>query len=377
MACDFKILNVNEYFSKTLSATSEDAEFPVTNLDKVSRSYVWRSDSEGGHFYITTSNQKIDFDEGGGALVATVSTGTYSASTLATEIKTQLEAVGGDTYTITYDATTGKWTLASDGGTLSFLWDTGGNKASSIAGTIGFDDSADDTGSTTYTSDNIAIHTEERVVLDLTASPVDIDSFGAFFDLVGPLKSPTATYRLKANATDTEAGWASPSVNIALTLDTDDKTISHFFSSAEIYRYWAVEIVDPTNTYLYVELDSLWLGEALTLSQKPETGFKDVILDQSKKRTNSFGYEYWDEYPQRKELRLKWKVLDNTDKDVLRGVFKTNGFIDPVFIAFDTDETIFPDREQLMIYGRITNKWDAKQVYLTFYDYKMNVREVV
>jgi len=89
-----------------------------------------------GNIVINTANQKLDFDEGGGALVATITAATYTPATLLTEMKTQLESAGALTYTITYS---GKiFRISASAGTLNLNAATGPNIANGIWATIGF-----------------------------------------------------------------------------------------------------------------------------------------------------------------------------------------------------------------------------------------------
>ena len=55
------------------------------------------------------------FNEGGGNLTATITEGNYDSTAFCTALKTAMEAVGGDTYTITVSSTTNKITIASTG----------------------------------------------------------------------------------------------------------------------------------------------------------------------------------------------------------------------------------------------------------------------
>lgn len=100
---------------------------------------------------IDSSNNKIDFTEGSGSLVATITSGVYSPTTLCTEIKTQLEAAGAETYTVTFNSLTRKFTIAHGGATLSLLFASGTNYSVSSGEVLGFD-CEDKTGAVTYTS---------------------------------------------------------------------------------------------------------------------------------------------------------------------------------------------------------------------------------
>jgi hypothetical protein len=107
---------------------------------------------------VDSTNDKLDFDDGGGEENASITQKSYKTpQDLADEIASKMNALTGDTITVTY-ATDGKFTIASDGGTLSLLWKTGVNGADNtdlhIGTLIGYSDAADDTGATTYESDS-------------------------------------------------------------------------------------------------------------------------------------------------------------------------------------------------------------------------------
>jgi hypothetical protein len=202
-----------------------------------------------GTFVITAgSNDKINFKESGGGAerTGTVAAGTYTSTTLAAAIKAAMEGAAGatGTYTVSYSLLTGKWTIASSLAFLSLLSNTGTNVATSVWSSIGFSVLSDLTGAVTYTGANIAIHTEEAVVFDLITTEA-IDSFALLFDPLGGVQlTSSATLRLQANATNV---WTAPSVDVALTLDTDFDAASYFFSSNQSYRFWRLKIVDPRN----------------------------------------------------------------------------------------------------------------------------------
>ena len=68
-----------------------------------------------GDIVIDATNNKMDFKEpAGAALVATLTNGVYAPIALAAEIKTQMEAVGIGTYTVTYQSN-GLFRITSDG----------------------------------------------------------------------------------------------------------------------------------------------------------------------------------------------------------------------------------------------------------------------
>jgi hypothetical protein len=67
-------------------------------------------------FYnVPSGRNAIVFNEGSGALTATITAGNYTIGSLVSAMKTALDSAGGDTYTCSYDYETGKITIASSG----------------------------------------------------------------------------------------------------------------------------------------------------------------------------------------------------------------------------------------------------------------------
>lgn len=107
---------------------------------------------------ITASNKYLDFNDGGGEENAVIAEKVYrDPYELASALQTAMDALTADNITVTWNdfgANKGKFTLASDGGTFSLLWNTGANTANTIGATLGFSVAADDTGASSYNSDN-------------------------------------------------------------------------------------------------------------------------------------------------------------------------------------------------------------------------------
>lgn len=109
---------------------------------------------------IDSTNKYIDLNisgYGGGTYVATLTGRNYTGATLATEIKTQLDATGSSlTFTVTYSESTQKFTIAANG-SFNILWKTGthgsDNSDDHVGTLLGFDDSADDSSLQSYVSD--------------------------------------------------------------------------------------------------------------------------------------------------------------------------------------------------------------------------------
>jgi hypothetical protein len=376
MSMQLRILDQNYAFNSVtgITASSSDVSFPVSNLTKFQRAKVWRS---SGNFVIDSTNNKIDFKEAslGSELTATISSGTYTPTTLAAEIKIQMEVASVDTFTVSYSTLTGKWTIASSGSYLKLLRNTGTHVANSVWSSIGFGTSSDSTGALTYTGANIAIHTEESIVFDLKTTEA-IDSFSLLFNPMvgqGNKFSDSAVLKLQANATNS---WASPSVSVTVTPDTVYDVVTYFFSADQNYRYWRLKIVDPANPYLYVEVSKIFLAKATQLSQLPENAFSYECQDQSKTISNDYGFEYTDIYPSRSKLTFSYKTLTSSDLETLHQVYSRVGRATPIAVALDPLAALF-DKDRFFIYGKLTDNFQAGNVFLDYFDSAFSVTEVL
>lgn len=364
--------NYAQLAATALTASSSDPAFPVNNIKNPIRSRVHRT---SGNFVITSANRKINFKESGGGseLTATITTGTYTPTTLAAAIKTAMDAVGASDYTITYSTSTGLWTIVTNGAFLSILWLTGTDTANSVGATLGFDVTADDTGALTYTGSNIAIHTEESIVFDLGTTEA-IDTVALLFDLVNGNKlSDDAVVTIQANATN---AWSSPSVSQALSIDDTYGIATHFFSSDQSYRYWRLKIVDPENPYLYIETSKVILGKGVTLDSGPGRGFVEKKRDQSAIQETSFGHRYADIYPIRRGLEFQYPGLTASDTALLEAAFRQNGSVTPIAVAFDPTGTLF-DKDRFFIYGYFQNSLDITHLSGANFTVPLSIQEAV
>lgn len=373
MSAFLRILDYNYPFQDTVSitASSQNAEYPATNVGSEFRSKVWRS---AGNFTITTSNNKINFKEssGGAELTATVSAGTYSVSTLAAAIKAALEAasVSSRTYTVSHSTTTGKWTIT--GSTyLDLLFSTGTNAASSFRTVLGFG-STDFTGAVTYTGATVALHTEERLIFDLRTAE-NIDTIALIFDpTLGIKLSDSAVITVQANSSNS---WASPLYSATMTIDNTWSISTLFLSTPESYRFWSIKIVDPANAYLYLEIGTVMLGRSRDIGRCPDNGFEITHLDGSKTETNLYGNKYVDIYPIRKSLKLNFNIFDYIVKKSIEESFSSVGTRIPVLVMIDPTETLF-DKDDFTIYGTYDKDVSFKHTIRNYFSSGISIVEV-
>ncbi len=84
-------------------------------IDHVQRLGVRRVILPFSYYAFTANNNIITFDEGGGALTATINPGNYTRAEIETEIKTRMDTAGADTYTVNISQNTYLLTITSTG----------------------------------------------------------------------------------------------------------------------------------------------------------------------------------------------------------------------------------------------------------------------
>ncbi len=141
------ILNSIDRFSGSI----ENGQIRLSNANKLDGTYkVVRFVMHNGLYNVNSFNNKIYFTETATPRIATLSLGSYSEETLRVEIETQMDFIGANTYTITYNSTTFKYTWSSTGD-FAFTFLT--NTANTSRFLLGIN-AIDDIQGTTATSDN-------------------------------------------------------------------------------------------------------------------------------------------------------------------------------------------------------------------------------
>lgn len=147
---------------------------------------------------ISSTNQYIDFNEGGGEISATIANAQYlmdtdeNRETFVTAIKTAMEAVGGFTYTVTITSEN-KIKIAGSG-SFTLLFGTGTNIANDAAETLGY--AASDTGSATSHTASSSINDSFSNEIFWMLTDADFKQKSDFvfgFDTAGGSKLGTAT----------------------------------------------------------------------------------------------------------------------------------------------------------------------------------------
>ncbi len=373
MSSFLRILDYNYPFKANVEIlySSQNADFPASNVGHEFRAKVWRS---SGYFVIDGTNNKINFKEtfGGPELTATVAVGLYGVSSLAAAIKSAMEAasVNARVYTVSQSSTSGKWTIATTT-YLDLLFSTGTDAATSIRSACGFG-ANDFTGAISYTGPITAIHTEEGVVFDLQSSE-EIDTVALVFDPRSGIKlSDSAIVTLQANASDS---WVAPLYSQVLSIDNEDSLFTLFLATPLEYRFWRIKIVDPQNYNLYVELGTVMLGKSRDIGRCPDNGFELKYIEQSKIESNAYGNKFVDIYPQKKSLSINFNIFDYDVKKQLEESFALVGNREPIFVMIDPTEALF-DKDDMAIYGKYDKDVSFKHIIRNYFSSALNIEEV-
>jgi hypothetical protein len=284
-------------------------------------------------------------------LTATIAVAEYTTdASFLTAIKTALDAAGASTYTVTRDTTTNKIKLTSDGlgggGIFQCQWTDVNSTAASI---LGFSTGANDTGALTYTADTLKIHTSEWLRWDLGTA-----SNPTAFALVGNRNeaikiSETATIKLQGNATDV---WASPSFEQTLTYH--ENAISYFLSTGfGAYRYWRLYIEDASNSYGYVEISNVYLGDSFSPTQGAvQFPLDNEFVDFANTNESEMGNLFTTERQQGQEFSLDWFALTTTEFETLEEFIKAHGRAYPFFICLDPNSVFSSNVNRWVKYVR-------------------------
>lgn len=155
-------------------------------------------------FTIDASNNTIVFDEGGGNLTATISTGTYDGVGLATAIETALDAAGAD-YTVTYTAAADgrppKFVISKDAGTFTPHW---GDSATTAEQILGFRSVTPSAAAASFTADYVAVGFDPNKA----STTSDFSTSITVYDSLGYGHLVTVYFRKTAESVDLDGSGA-------------------------------------------------------------------------------------------------------------------------------------------------------------------------
>jgi len=357
----------------TLSASSQLTGFEVSNLLNVSRTKLWKAI---GNFQIHTGNNKLYADDGA-PFDVTITSGSYSGSSLATEIQSQLNATSSG-WTVSYSTSTYLFSINRVAGFIIFS-----NQTNAIWDDIGFTGAVDIalTGSA-INSDEIRIHNYEFIDIDLGSSVASAE----FIGFIGPLSqeiSISSNAVVKVQADNVPIALDSTPL-FDLTLTHNDRGYLEFFDaiSDTAYRYWRVLIQDKTNGNgpQSIAMGYLYLGDYLSFtSTNVARGFSKNIVDPSTVQATPSGRRYFNKRSPYNQLSgLQIQLPNRAERLAFEQFSYDHGVTDPFFISLDPGSRISDELHELTYFVNFESLPNFGHRFIDYYDIQpFTVREVV
>jgi hypothetical protein len=353
--------------------SSEQAAFPVTNAySKTRRSKVWRSN---GYYKVTSLNNTIVLrDDANTDKYASIAIGEYnSAASFMSAVDAALESAGAANYTVTQSSSL-KFIITSDlsGGSTAFKLMTSDPLFTAID-LLGFDDSIDRTGASSYTADYLRINQSEWILWDM-----GISTNPKNFILIGSRNSaikisPSAVVKLQGNFTN---NFSAPAYEA--TLNYDDQAIYKFSDTGlhtQALRYWRLYIEDQNPTG-YVEVGSFFLGNHFDPTRgRVKFPFQSDYIDRSTTVYSEGGQSYSDVQQQSQKFSIEWNALTKDEMQKITDFFNEYGTARPFFISFDSDASFTPTANQMIKYVKFENEPSYQLVSPNNFSCNMKLRE--
>jgi hypothetical protein len=362
---------IDEDLANDFSVSSENASYIAENVRNAFRANVWRS--KAGYFNVTALNKDFVINDGTDKTISLTEASYTLASDLATDIQTQLNASSTD-FTVAYSTSTNKFTISRTSN-FSILWT---NALTTAAELLGFDDSADDTGTDTYEADSARIcYPGEWLKIDFGTAKnpkgiIILDKKGDIIKI-----SPSAVITLQANSSDS---WASPAYEKVLTYGEDNIVeidTDGLFDTT--YRYARLLIEDLENALGYVQLGVLYLGDVYELeSSTVQRDFQEEFEDLSEIQQSESGEEYADIKAQRSLYSsVNIQLCTKTDVNTIMNIFQEFGTHTPFFVSIDSTAQVTDDINEWTKYVKFTSPPSKQYVTNNRWNVSFSLKEVI
>ena len=366
MANNYAALGVNSF-----NFSSEVVGFEAANTLNSFRSSIWRT---SGHFLIESTNNTIYINDGSDKSTTITAQAYTTPTALASALQTALNAISAN-WTVAYDIAGGSYAFTiSNSGSVTLRLSQSTN---AIWDTIGFT-STTDTTDVTFPADEQRNHTNEFITFD----------FGWItpFTFIGIVSDVAQSFGLSSTATVTLEGnniddFTSPPASY--TLEVTDQGIFKFnIEDPEVsHRFWRLNFVDKYNAIQgpYLEFGNIYLGDFQTLeSRNVEAGFEDILIDPSRRSESEGGVIYFDRRTKYTKLsNLNIRYLLDTDKQIVKDVFRTVGTTEPFYISIDPELMINSDITEFTKFVIFDSEPAFTSIGAGFFNTVLNVREVV
>lgn len=369
--CKIRFANNNFNTSDAVRTySSQKSGFPISNTTTSNRAEYGKF---AGNFTITSSNNKLYINDGSDKTI-TLTSASYTYSTLASHIQTQLNASSSN-WTCTYDfaGSTFKFTINRSSGTKVLRLSQTANACWDTLGFLGVVD--DSTGP--FIADAQRNHTEEWILIDLgMAHEV------GFAAILGEIDSPlgissAATIKIQGNNVNL---WTAPPID--QTLERSDVLACTFLdnNASMSYRYWRLLIRDRENPLgpEGLKVSNYWLSDCLTLTTSSiANGFSRGSVDESSVIVSESGAKYFNTRPKYFTLSGEISATVGDERRDLEQFFFTNSVTDPFYISIDPTLSVFAEQQEVTRFVYFDDMPSMTHIIRDYFSIGLSVSEVI
>lgn len=313
----------------SLVPSSQQASLPAAWVYDQLRSQEWRSRS--GYNVVASWNDRLDFLDAGAAKAADLTPGNYATPALmAAHLQARMNAQAGisNTYSVTYDSGTGKFTFARASGAATFglAWSGGSNTSRSVGRDLGFNVSADDTGSTSYVGDAASYQGREWLTVDLGTARE-----ATFAVVLDHNLTDAGTVTLQLNDTD---AWTSPFFSEVLAGD-GARRVAWF--EPQTYQHARFVFDDVSNPDGYIKAGIVWLSTYFEPTRGVDIEFLDGREELGGYAQADRGAHFRDIRPRRIRIEARFSLLEQPDRDAFDDMAAVVGIGGNLFFGLDVN----------------------------------------
>lgn len=366
VSCIFRFMNANLLAASIPSRTfsSEVTSFEFANALTSDRTDFWKFDS---YFLIDATNNKLYINDGSNKTI-TLTVGSYTGTTLAAHIQTQLNA-SSTNWTVSYTSSWAFRIQRTSSATLRLSEDT-----EAIWETIGFISGADTAGTDLNANEQRNHWPYQWIKCDF--------GFRAnigFFAIIGALpdQSPISTFgRVTIEASNID-DFDSP--DLSIEAETTDEGIFGFIDGIDNkYRFWRIKIFDPYNLEgPSPSIGQIYLGEYETINARDiSSGFDKTIVDRTESTEAESGKLYFDVKDKYNEINnVNFNLLLRDGKEQLIKLFSQVGIHEPFYISIDPTGKISDSLKDMTHYVYFESNPTFTHLFHEYFNASMAFRE--
>ncbi len=353
----------------SVSVTSEEALYPFSNASTDNRTKVYRAK---GRFQITSTTNKIYINDGSNKTI-TLTAGEYtSAAALATHVQTQLNA-SSSAWTVTYSATTYKFTIAHTGSaTLRFSQTS--NQAWNV---LGYMTIVDLVGTSWISNETRAHYPNEYIKYDMGYF-IELGFVGIIGDPFSEFKISTAsTITLEANTID---DFTSPPLSITLTR-TPQGAFKFIDTDETLYRFIKITIQDVYNPLgpNGVEIGHIYVGDFQVVEyMNISKGFSFEEIDPSVTAFSESGVSFNDVKEQRTNFdNLTYGLIQTDAITRLKEIYRRVGRTTPFFVSLDPTLCVLDPISDLTRFVYFNSNLKFQHAFSHYFNMSFTLREAL